>query len=238
MASGLPRMTDSPAATEPRAAATVVLVRRGPDGPSVLMGQRGAAAAFMPSKYVFPGGAMDEADAAVALVRGLGDMCRTRIADRNGTSLATALAAAAIRELWEETGLALGQPAPASTRPDWSGFAATGLAPSAESLRFFFRAITPPGRSRRFDARFFLADAAAIAGDPDDFGRASDELSHLHWVPVSEARRLNLPFITEVVLAELGAFLTGLPEGAPLPVPASVPFFDNSGPVPTFRRIY
>ncbi len=232
-------MNDGAANAEPRAAATVLLVRRGgAGGPSVLMGQRGAAAAFMPSKYVFPGGALDDADATVALVRGLGETCRARIEGGEAPGLAAALAAAAIRELWEETGLALGQPGAATPRPDWSGFGATGLSPSAAGLRFFFRAITPPGRPRRFDARFFLADASALAGDPDDFGRASDELSHLHWVSVSEARKLNLPFITEVVLAELGALLATVPGDAPLPLPASVPFFDNSGPVPTFRRIY
>ncbi|WP_284162498.1 NUDIX hydrolase [Frigidibacter sp. SD6-1] len=219
----------------PRAAATVILVRRDGPEPTVLMGQRGAGAVFMPSKYVFPGGAVDAADADVALAAGLGPLCAARLGWQSDPGLETALAAAAVRELWEETGLALG--APGAAPQGWSGFETTGLAPSASALRFFFRAITPPGRPRRFDARFFLADAAALHADPDDFSRASDELSHLHWVPVAEARRLNLPFITEVVLAELSTLLGGLAPGAPLPAPASVPFFDNSGPVPTFRRI-
>lgn len=232
-------MADDPAiAPPPRAAATVLVVRRGAKGASVLMGQRGAEAAFMPSKYVFPGGTVDEDDASVILARRLNDTCTARIENGQADVPGHALAAAALRELWEETGLALGRPGQTSPLPAWEGFADTGVTPSAEGLRFFFRAITPPGRSRRFDARFFLADAGALAGDPDDFSRASDELSHLHWVPISEARKLNLPFITEVVLAELGAFLAGLTDGEPLPVPSSVPFFDNSGPVPTFRRIY
>ena len=50
-----------------RDAATVILVRRDGDQPAVLMGMRGANAAFMPSKYVFPGGAVDPEDAAVPL---------------------------------------------------------------------------------------------------------------------------------------------------------------------------
>ena len=219
----------------PRPAATVILVRRDGPEPTVLMGQRGAGAAFMPSKYVFPGGAVDATDAAVPLATGLGPLCAARLAWQSDPGLETALVTAAVRELWEETGLALGEPGAAPA--GWHGFDTTGLAPSAAALRFFFRAITPPGRPRRFDARFFLADAAALHADPDDFGRASDELSHLHWVPVAEARRLNLPFITEVVLAELSALLGGLAAGAPLPAPPSVPFFDNSGPVPAFRRI-
>ncbi len=222
-----------PGADLPRPAATVLLIRRAADGARVLMGQRGAGAAFMPSKYVFPGGGLDAADADVRLAAGLGATCVARLDQWAAPGLAGALAVAAIRELWEETGLTLAAPGPAG----WAGFAAPGLGPSAAALRFFFRAITPPGRPRRFDARFFLADAAALTGDPDDFARASGELSHLHWVALSEARALNLPFITEVVLAELATFLGNCGTGA-LPAPASVPFFDNSGPVPTFRRIY
>lgn len=213
-----------------RNAATIVLLRSDAAGPRVLMGQRGAGAVFMPSKYVFPGGAVDAQDALVPLARPPHAACVARL-DVPGAPPPAALAAAAIRELWEETGLALGRPGAAALPPGWEGFAARGLVPDASALRFIFRAITPPGRTRRFDARFFLADAAGIAGDPDDFSAASDELGHLHWLPLAEARHLDLPFITEVVLAEVSA-LAGS-EGPPPPVP----FFDNSGPVPTFRRI-
>ena len=219
-----------------RHAATVVLWRRGPDGAAqVLMGQRGDKAAFMPSKYVFPGGAVDAADADVVLAVGLPEGCAARLAV--GTPIAPAtLAAAAIRELWEETGLALGVKGVWAAPPedkdhDWAGFAAQGLVPSAAGMAFIFRAITPPGRPRRFDARFFLVPATEIAGDIDDFSAASDELSHLHWIDLSETRRLDLPFITEVVLAEVATVLqNGLPAGG-------VPFFDNSGNRPQFRRI-
>jgi 8-oxo-dGTP pyrophosphatase MutT (NUDIX family) len=222
---------------EPRPAATVLLVRRDGAGASVLMGQRGAAAAFMPSKYVFPGGGLDPEDGAVPLATGLGQTCLARLDQRAPPGTGPALAAAALRETWEETGLIFGEPGAWDAPTSWQGFADLGYRPTAAALRFFFRAITPPGRSRRFDARFFIADAAELAVDADDFSRASDELSHLHWVPLGEARRLNLPFITEVVLAELGALLAGVAIDAPLPVPASVPFFDNSGPEPTFRRL-
>lgn len=223
----------------PRPAATILLLRRERGEASVLMGQRGAAAAFMPSKYVFPGGGVDAEDGSIPLAGGLAETCLARLDQRADPGFGATLAAAAVRELWEETGLILGDrsPWPGPAPEGWQGFAALGYRPSAAALRFFFRAITPPGRSRRFDARFFLADAARLAVDPDDFSGASDELSHLHWVPISEARRLNLPFITEVVLAELSDLLAGLTETDPLPVPPSVPFFDNSGPVPTFRRL-
>lgn len=221
-----------------RDAATVILWREGPAGPEVLMGQRGAGAAFMPSKFVFPGGAVDPADRDVILAAPLADRCRARLslAAPVGPS-AEALAAAAIRELWEETGLALGRPGqwpgepPADQGHDWAGFAARGLVPAAEGLRFVFRAITPPGRTRRFDARFFLVPASSVPGDIDDFSAASEELSHLHWIALTEVRKLDLPFITEVVLAEVGVILKdpARDEG--------VPFFDNSGAVPTFRRL-
>lgn len=214
-----------------RPAATIILSRQGADGPEVLMGMRGHAAAFMPSKYVFPGGAVDAGDSLVPLAAPLPATCALRLAGDGPTP--EALAAAAIRELWEETGLALGQkgPWPGPAPVGWDDFATRGLRPDAAGLRFVFRAITPPGRTRRFDARFFLADARAIAGDIDDFSSASDELSHLHWIALTEVRRLDLPFITEVVLAEVGALLRGVPD-------IGVPFFDNSGTTPTFRRLY
>lgn len=194
-----------------RSAATIILWRNSADTVQVLMGQRGAGAAFMPSKFVFPGGAVDPGDSVSPLplspdcIRRLGRDCP------DGAPSAAALAGAALRELHEETGLHL----------------ATTDFPA---LRFFFRAITPPGRSRRFDARFFLADAAHVTGDLEDFSAAEDELSHLHWIGLAEAKALDLPFITEVVLAEVAAHFAGAPD-------KGVPFFDNSGDVPQFRRL-
>ena len=207
-----------------RDAATIILLRRMAAGPAVLMGRRGAAAAFMPSKYVFPGGAVEPGDAETAFARPLDAEARATLLDLSSVP-PEALAAAAIRELAEETGQVLGHPGPIC---DWPGFA--GLAPDAAPLRFVFRAITPPGQPRRFDARFFLVDAAALATDPDDHSRAEDELGHLHWVPLAEVRALDMPFVTEVVLAEVAALAAG--RASP-----GVPFFDNSGETSVFRRL-
>ncbi|MDF1621099.1 NUDIX hydrolase [Pseudothioclava nitratireducens] len=221
-----------------RHAATVLIVRRdATDGPAVLMGMRGAGAAFMPSKYVFPGGALDAEDWDIPLGSALSETCARRLAFEAPDAIGPALATAAVRELWEETGLVLGTEGrwPGTPPGDWAEFAALGQLPAAAPLHFVFRAITPPGRPRRFDARFFLCDVADICGDPEDFSRACDELSHLHWVPMAEARALNLPFITEVVLAEVQALLDA--SGARITPPESVPFFDNSGPRSEFRRI-
>lgn len=201
-----------------RDAATVIVLRDSATRPAVLMGQRGAQAAFMPNKYVFPGGAVDAGDAAIDVA--LSDLTRAQLA-QDSTLPPHALAAAAIRELWEETGQILGT---AGTWPDapqgWRGFAATGHHPNGGALEFMFRAVTPQGRPRRFDARFFMVDAEHLCSDADDFERAEDELGHLHWVPLKDARALDLPFITEVVLAEVSARLKRGPSD-------SVPFFRN-----------
>jgi 8-oxo-dGTP pyrophosphatase MutT (NUDIX family) len=215
-----------------RDAATVILHREGREGPEVLMGQRGAMAAFMPNKFVFPGGAVDAEDAAVPLAAQAADETMRRLALHAAPHIPRACLAAAIREVWEETGLVLGRPGswhpPA---PDWDSFAATGHAPDASALSYVFRAITPPGRPRRFDARFLLAPATAIQGDPDDFTHACDELSHLQWVPLARARSFDLPFITEVVLAEIGPLIH---EGG---TPATVPFVENDDPISSVRRL-
>ncbi len=163
-----------------RDAATLILVRDPVEAPRILMGQRGKAAAFMAEKFVFPGGAVDAGDAERPVA--LGETCRRRLLHQS-TASPEALAAAALRELHEETGQVLDD--------------------TASHLHFFFRAITPKGRPRRFDARFFLGDAAALSSDPDRFEPLEPELSHLQWVPLGEVRSLDLPFITRIVLAEL-----------------------------------
>lgn len=218
-----------------RDAATVIVLRqREGAAPCVLMGQRAAGAAFMPDKVVFPGGAVDPGDRAVPLARPLPAACAARLRIEADPALPHALAAAAIRELWEETGLRLAEPGawPVAPPPGWAGFAAAGGLPSAAGLTFVFRAVTPPGRPRRYDARFFLLDADALEGDAESFAAASGELARLQWVPLDAARRFDLPFITEVVLAEVALVLRrgGLP-------PEGVPFFDNRDGTSAFRRL-
>ncbi len=219
------------------AASLLVVNRQSQVGPSVLMGQRGKSAAFMPSKYVFPGGAVDPGDAAVQLGGQLSAQSRNRLlAEPRAESAISpdAIAAAALRELAEETGLVSGRPGPAPA--GWARYDATGLSPDPTGLIYFFRAITPPRLSRRFDARFLLLDASHIHGDATDLSAAGDELSHLHWVPIDEARKLDLPFITEVVLAELSLLLSESGSG-PLAEPRLVPFFDNRTDQPRFCHI-
>lgn len=219
-----------PPAPPIRDAATIVLMRdMGDAGPAVLMGQRGKTAAFMPNKFVFPGGRVDAADADVPLAVAPDPASNAALERFSQPGCGPAIATAAIRELWEETGLRLSRPGPDG--PDWAGFSAGGHQPDPSPLRFFFRAITPPGRPRRFDARFFTCPATALSGDADDFSAAGDELSHLQWIPLTHARQLDLPFITAVVLSELDARARG---AATSP---GIPFFDNSGLVSQFRML-
>jgi len=217
-----------------RDAATVIVLRDRFTAPKVLMGQRGVKAAFMPNKFVFPGGAVDADDSAVPLAAPLAAPCAGRLAQETPPSLRDALVAAAVRELWEECGLILGTPGawPSPPPPEWASFAATGHRPSGAGLRFVFRAITPPGRPRRFDARFFLADAAQIIGDPDDFALACDELSDLQWIPLDQVRHFDLPFITEVVMAEVADLIRSGAE-----FPATTPFFRNTDEESLFLRL-
>lgn len=235
-----PNGDDTPAETAVpiRDAATVIVLdRTAAAGPSVLMGQRGAGAVFMPSKFVFPGGAVDAEDGDAELARPLTAETARRLAAEPRDNVSTApekIAAAALRELAEETGLTTGSTGPAPA--GWEMYERAGLAPDPSGLTYMFRAITPPGRPRRFDARFLVLDAGCINGDIHDFSGACDELSHLHWVPIAEARALDLPFITEVALAELSALVRLSGEG-PLAVPPSVPFFDNRSNQPRFMRI-
>ena len=113
----------------------------------------------------------------------------------------------------------------------WRSFFQHGVLPSGEGMKFVFRAVTPPGRPRRFDARFFLVDTERVASDLDNFDQACDELSHLQWIPLAEARSFDLPFITEVALAEVEADLKNPARNA------RVPYFFNADGRSNFSRL-
>ena len=132
---------------------------------------------------------------------------------RPSPGFARALALAAIRETFEETGLAIGLAglrAPDNPPPGaWTRFAATGVQPSLDAIDFLARAITPPGRPKRFDARFLVIDARFIAGRVEGAVHADAELVELVWTPLNEARNLDLPGITQAALADLDEALEG-----------------------------
>jgi 8-oxo-dGTP pyrophosphatase MutT (NUDIX family) len=218
-----------------RDAATLILLRRDGTAPRVLMGQRGAGAVFMPEKFVFPGGAVDPGD--LDLLSDLPEDAETcaRLEARTSPAIARALPYTAVRELWEETGVLLGRtgklPEGRPVPGVWSGFVRQGQVPDVRALRLIFRAVTPPGRPRRFDARFFLVEAEDAGLHSEDFAGADGELSALRWISVLQARRLPLPFITEVVLAELEARLASPSR------PWRVPFFDHGAEGSQFHML-
>ena len=215
------RSPAAPRSLRPRDAATLVLVRAGPQGPEVLLGQRHADHAFMPNRYVFPGGGVDRLDHRAPAATPLRADVRARLERAASPARAHALAIAAVRETFEETGLMLAAPwpdgAPAG-RLDapWDAFAAAGLGPALDALDYVFRAVTPPARPRRFNARFFLADAGQVRGELSGNG----ELGDLRWVGLDAARALPVPQVTRLVLAEVARLIAEPPDRAPeRPVP-------------------
>jgi 8-oxo-dGTP pyrophosphatase MutT (NUDIX family) len=191
----------------PRDAATLIIVDAASGVPRVLMGRRRDDQVFMPGKYVFPGGRVDKED---RLVQPAEDLRPSEISkllhDMKGgpnPTRARAIALAAVRETFEEAGLVIGMAStvsPPAKAANWQPFMAIGYAPSLARLTLIARAITPPGNVRRYDTRFFCVDAGAIAHRCD----VNDgELSGLHWLSFDEARSLDLPSITRVVLEDL-----------------------------------
>ena len=159
----------------------------------------------------------------------------SRLQDQSRPGIGRSLAAAAIRELFEETGLVLGCRGSWSNAPiDWQDFAATGqLTTCFTPSNLSFGALTPPGRPRRFDARFFLVDANDLASDLDDFKHASDELSHLQWIYLDKVRSFDMPFITECGFKAKLAQELWIKKA-----PSSVPYFKNDDEESVFTRLY
>src|SRR5437868_2735114 len=207
----------------PKDAATIILIDRSGAELKVLMGRRHEGHKFMPGKFVFPGGRVDASDRYVPVAGQLDPQVEARLMARlrrPSRIRARVLAVAAIREAYEETGLLLGirMENPAKFPGGWDAFAQAGVQPSLDELHFIARAITPPRRPRRFDTRFFAADAGAIADRVEGIIGPDAELVELVWVPIAAAKELDLPTITHVVLVDLEARIAA-GFGHELPVP-------------------
>jgi 8-oxo-dGTP pyrophosphatase MutT (NUDIX family) len=208
----------------PKDAATLILVDRSGRTPKVLLGKRHARHKFMPGKFVFPGGRVDSADRHMPVARSLDPDAQANLLKRlarPSLAKARAFALAAIRETFEETGLVLGVPAkeiPVVPKGPWTAFAKVKVLPDLRDLHFIGRAVTPPGRPRRFDARFFTLDASAIAHRVAGVTGPDAELVELVWMPLTRAKQLDMPAVTGVMLEELEARIAdGF--GHDLPVP-------------------
>lgn len=193
-------------ALRPKDAATLILTRGGAK-PEVLMGRRAPGHVFMASKWVFPGGRIERSDFTAAAAGELSDDVARRLEAEAPARRARAIALAAVRETFEETGLILGRAAPPATvAGPWRAYRQAGALPDLSALSYIARAITPPGRTRRFDARFFMAPAEALLTPEPTAG--SGELDEIAWLPLDDARALDLPAITRFVLGELAERLS------------------------------
>ncbi len=212
----------------PRDAATLILLDRTQGDVRVLMGKRHMRHAFMPGKFVFPGGRTDPADSRISVAAGLHPAEEAKLigtSSRANATRARAIALSAIRETYEEAGLLIGHKGVfATNRKDWQGFCAHSVCPSLEGLRYVARAITPPGRVRRFDTRFLASwrDNVALAL-PE--GGPTDELQEQVWLTFSEALEADIPSITKTILQELQSRL------------ADDPDLNPGGPVPFYRML-
>ena len=210
--------------SEPRDAATIMLIDRAGPQPKVLLGRRHAGHKFMPGKFVFPGGRIEAQDrnmqAATELHPDTQAKLLVRVAEPSA-ELARGFALAAVREMAEETGLLLGMKhakAPKTPADDWAPFAEAKIYPDLAQMHFIARAITPPRRPRRFDTRFFTADATLIAHKIEGVVGENTELVELVWIPIEEATRLDMPTVTAVILEELAARVAaGMAHSLPVP---------------------
>jgi 8-oxo-dGTP pyrophosphatase MutT (NUDIX family) len=216
-----PARKASAATMRPRDAATLIIIDSEGSAPRVLLGKRRDDLKFMPGKYVFPGGRLDADDKIMTAARELRQSETDKLLlDMKGhpsAARARGLAMTAVRETYEEAGIIIGGTAavppaalaPPSENPSlespaaktWRQFLGHGFAPDLAPLTFLARAITPPGRPRRFDTRFFCVEAAAITKSTDN---NDGELSGLVWMTLVDARELDLPPITRVILEDLG----------------------------------
>jgi 8-oxo-dGTP pyrophosphatase MutT (NUDIX family) len=209
--------------SEPREAATLMLIDRSGTVPKVLLGRRHHSHKFMPGKFVFPGGRLEPLDSTMPVLSELHPDTEAKMRVRaEGAAEPRTFALAAIRETAEETGLLLGvkrESGPETPGEIWTEFAKAHVYPDLGNIHFIARAITPPRRPRRFDTRFFTADASAVAHRIEGVVGPDSELVELAWAPIEEAAHLDMPAITTVILEELLARIeAGMAHTLPVPL--------------------
>ena len=195
------RQKGDPAAPRPKDAATLVILKKVAGKHCVLMGQRHRGHKFMPDRYVFPGGRVDRGDGYAPQAAALPARVARYLEKAASPFRARALALAAVRETFEETGLILGRPGEAANGGprSWQHFFATGMRPALDRLDYLCRAVTPPYRPMRFNARFFVVHSEHLHGELGGSG----ELLYLDWLPIPDAMALKTPNITKRVLESL-----------------------------------
>ena len=190
----------SPAPAKP--SATIVLLRESSGGPEVLLVKRRAGDAFG-DNYAFPGGVVDEDESASH------EYSQGKTADEANTELSVAEGgldyySAAIRELFEETGILLardasgdwsqGGPDISTLRKEvdqgtrkWSNFLRDqGLRMASDALHYFAHWETPLSLPKRWSTRFFLAEVPP----GQDATHDGSELTDCRWLIAADALSL------------------------------------------------
>jgi len=208
------------AAILPRPAATLILLRVGPGGLETLMLQRTQSAAFLGGAYVFPGGSLDPGDAAPQRVLGLSEAQANQRLGLAGGALPYYVAA--VRECFEEAGVLLacdanGNPVlPARAEklmerrasPFLELLEKESLYIPAGALAYYGHWITQPGRSRRFDTRFFVT----LAPQGQEGAHDAAETVHHAWINPRQALEraergeIELVHATRQTLTDLARF--------------------------------
>ena len=193
-------MTERP----PRAAATIVVVRDSPGGLEVLLSRRAERGDHNSGAWVFPGGIVDAADRdAHACCIGLDDAAAsTRLGVAQG---GLDYYVAAVRECFEEAGLLFAVDR-AGILIDLAGAAGerwaqwraplhrgersivefcreAGLQLAVDKLVYLSHWLTPPGRAKRFDTRFFIA----AAPDSQEAAHDGTEMLEQLWLQPADA---------------------------------------------------
>lgn len=189
----------------PRQAATVLVLRDSREGPQVYFMRRPARSSFAASAYVFPGGAVDAADSSVAMLEMAPWFDPAIAAARmrlDAVSDVAGLHVAAVREVFEETGILIGTRADggalvaddaenlATARAALLGGVAFaevlrrhGLRIAPERLVYVAHFITPEGEPRRYDTRFFAAEAPL----EQEAAHHAAEATHSGWYTATQA---------------------------------------------------
>lgn len=215
-------MSDAHGPVPVRAAATVLVVRDAPGGLEVLMLQRARAAVFAAGAYVFPGGALDPVDGTPELAERCRGVTDEEASARLGlTAGGLAFYTAAVRECFEESGIVLAERSDGTRAvPDDAArrrFAAhrhalnqgsvtfdevcrgESLVLTTDRMGYFSHWITPVGAPRRFDTRFFVAEAPAGQAALHDEG----ETIASRWIRPADALVLHAEGTFDLLLPTL-----------------------------------
>jgi 8-oxo-dGTP pyrophosphatase MutT (NUDIX family) len=199
----------------PRLSASLIVIDSSGADPRFLIGRRHDAHAFMPGKFVFPGGKLERGDAKLAAVP-LRDHDALLLSG-SGEVTGRALAVAAIREAWEEAAISISagplQNTPANPLP---------FHPDLSAITYVARAITPPGYPRRYNTCFFAVFRNRIS-EHRGCDKADAEMTEFGYYSPAEMSGMNLPAITRIVLDHVCRRLE------------ADPMLEKRQPVPTFR---